>query len=454
MAHSPAAAGTARFCWWPLFFLELNVLERLFQLEAHGTDLKTEVIAGITTFLTMAYVIVVNPSVLSASGMDYGAVFAATCLAAAIGSLIMGLLANYPIALAPGMGLNAFFTFTVVGQMGHSWQVALGAVFLSGLAFFLLSIFRVREWIINSIPQSLRMGIAAGIGLFLALIALHNTNIIVANPATMVTLGDVTAAETILTAIGFVLICTLAARRVMGAVMVGIIAITVLGLLLGLVEYDGIASVPPSLAPTFMQMDLRGALDVGLVSIIFAFLFVDLFDTSGTLIGAAHRGNLLDRDGNLPRLGRALMADSTATMAGAVLGTSTTTSYIESTAGITAGGRTGLTAVVVAALFLLALFFAPLAAMVPAFATAPALLYVATLMTSGLAQIDWEDITDAAPALVTALAMPLTFSIAHGIALGFIVYVAVKLASGRWHQLNAALAVIAALFILKFAFLN
>ncbi|HEX5514012.1 MAG TPA: NCS2 family permease [Gammaproteobacteria bacterium] len=430
------------------------MLERLFQLKAHGTDLKTEVIAGVTTFLTMAYIIVVNPSVLAAAGMDYGAVFAATCLAAATGSLIMGLFANYPIALAPGMGLNAFFTYTVVGQMGHSWQVALGAVFMSGFLFFLLSIFRIREWIINSIPQSLRLGIAAGIGLFLALIALHNTDIIVANPATLVTLGDVTSAEALLTGLGFMLICALAARRVMGAVMVGIIAITFLGFLLGMVEYRGFASAPPSLAPTFLQLDLQGAFDVGLISIIFAFLFVDLFDTSGTLIGAAHRGNLLDRNGNLPRLGRALMADSSATMAGAALGTSTTTSYIESTAGIAAGGRTGLTAVVVAALFLLALFFAPLASMVPAFATAPALLYVATLMTSGLSHIDWEDITDAAPALVTALAMPLSFSIANGIALGFIAYVAVKLASGRIKQLNAALLTIAALFVLKFAFLG
>lgn len=430
------------------------MLERLFQLKAHGTDVKTEVIAGITTFLTMAYIIVVNPSMLTAAGMDYGAVFAATCLAAAIGSLLMGVLANYPIALAPGMGLNAFFTYTVVGQMGHSWQVALGAVFLSGVLFFLLSIFRIREWIINSIPQSLRLGIAAGIGLFLALIALHNTNIIVANPATLVTLGDISAPTTLLTALGFVLICALAAHRVMGAVMIGIIAITIIGLPLGMVEYKGFASMPPSLAPTFMQMDVRGALDIGLVSIIFAFLFVDLFDTAGTLIGAAQRGNLLDAKGNLPRLGRALVADSTATIAGAGLGTSTTTSYVESTAGIVAGGRTGLTAVVVAALFLLALFFAPLASMVPVFATAPALLYVATLMTSGLSHIDWGDITDAAPALVTALAMPLTFSIANGIALGFITYVAIKLVSGRFQQLNAALVTIAVLFVLKFAYLG
>ncbi len=437
------------------------MLEKLFQLKAHHTNVKTEILAGLTTFLTMAYIIVVNPSLLSQSGMDYGAVFVATCLAAAIGSLIMGLLANYPIALAPGMGLNAFFTFTVVGQMGHTWQVALGAVFLSGLIFFLLSIFKVREWIINSIPQTIRMGIAAGIGLFLAMIALHNTNIIVANPATLVTLGDVSSPVTLLTALGFVLICALAARKIMGSVMIGIIAITILGYLvkqfgvdLDLADYKGIFSTPPSLAPTFMQMDIAGALDVGLISIIFAFLFVDLFDTSGTLIGAAHKGNLLDEKGNLPRLGRALMADSTATMAGAAIGTSTTTSYVESTAGIVAGGRTGLTAVVVAVLFLLCLFFAPLASMVPVFATAPALLYVATLMTSGLSHIDWDDITDAAPALITALAMPLTFSIANGIALGFITYVAIKLVSGRFHQMNVALLVIAALFVLKFIFLN
>jgi adenine/guanine/hypoxanthine permease len=430
------------------------LLERLFALQAHGTDVRTELLAGLTTFLTMAYIIVVHPALLSAAGMDYGAVFVATCLAAALGSLVMGLFANYPIALAPGMGLNAFFTFTVVGQLGHSWQVALGAVFLSGLLFFLLSVFRVREWIINSIPQALRMGIAAGIGLFLALVALHNTEIIVASPGTLVTLGDITTAAALLTGLGLVLICALAARRVMGSVMIGIIAVTALGWLLGLVEYQGFVSAPPSLTPTLLQLDLRGAFDVGLISIIFAFLFVDLFDTSGTLIGAAQRGNLLDASGRLPRLGRALMADSSATMAGAVLGTSTTTSYIESTAGIAAGGRTGLTAVVVAALFLLALFFAPLASMVPAFATAPALLYVATLMTASLSHIDWEDVTDAAPALVTALGMPLTFSIADGIALGFLAYVSIKLASGRFSQLNPALLVIAALFVLKFAFLG
>ncbi|PVY70651.1 AGZA family xanthine/uracil permease-like MFS transporter [Tamilnaduibacter salinus] len=430
------------------------MLERLFQLKAHGTTVRREVIAGITTFLTMAYIIVVNPSILSATGMDFGAIFVATCLAAAIGTLIMGLWANYPIALAPGMGLNAFFSFTVVGSMGYSWQVALGAVFLSGVIFFLLSIFRVREWIINSIPMSLRFGISAGIGFFLALIAFKNAGVVVDDNATLVSLGNIKSPESLMFFGGFLLICALAYKRVIGAVMIGIIVITLVALTLGMVEYNGLASAPPSLAPTFMQMDVAGALEVGMISVVFAFLFVDLFDTSGTLIGAAQRGGLLDENGKLPRLGRALMSDSVATMSGAAMGTSTTTSYIESTAGISAGGRTGLTAVVVALLFLACLVLSPIAKIIPAYATAPALLYVAALMTSGLKLIDWDDITDAAPAVVTALMMPLTFSIANGIALGFITYAVLKALSGRWSHLNASIVIIAVVFILKFLFLN
>jgi len=430
------------------------MLEKLFQLKEHGTDVKTEIIAGLTTFLTMAYIIVVNPDVLSASGMDYGAVFAATCIAAAVGCLIMGLFANYPIALAPGMGLNAFFAFAVVQGMGHTWQVALGAVFLSGLIFFLLSLFKVREWIINSIPLSLRFGISAGIGFFLALIALKNAGIVVDHPATFVSVGDLTNASSLLTLGGFFVICALAYKRVTGAVMIGILAITVIALIFGMIEYKGFVAMPPSMAPTFMQMDIAGALNVGMVSIVFAFLFVDLFDTSGTLIAAAHQGKLLDKDGKLPRLGKALMADSVATMSGAALGTSTTTSYIESTAGISAGGRTGLTAVVVGILFLFCLFLSPIASIVPAYATAPALLYVSVLMASGLSHIDWEDITEAAPAAITALMMPLTFSIANGIAIGFISYVAIKLLSGKLNDLNISLVLIAVLFILKFIFLG
>ena len=428
------------------------MLERLFQLKAHNTTVRTEVLAGITTFLTMAYILFVNPNMLAETGMDHGAVFVATCLAAAIGSLVMGLLANYPIALAPGMGLNAFFTYTVVMTMGYSWQTALGAVFLSGAIFFLLSIFKIREWIINSIPLALRAGIAAGIGLFLAIIALKNAGIVVDHPATLVGLGDMSKGGALLACLGFFVIAALAYRKVTGAVMIGILLVTGLSIALGLSELPGVVSMPPSLMPTLLQLDIAGALDIGLVSVIFAFLFVDLFDTSGTLVGVAQKADLLDKDGKMPRLGRALMADSTATMAGAALGTSTTTSYIESAAGISAGGRTGLTACVVAALFLLSLFFAPLAGSVPAYATAPALLFVAVLMMSALAQIDWDDLTVAAPVVVAALAMPLTFSIANGIAFGFIAWTAVKVLSGRWRELNPAMWVLSALFIVKLAY--
>ncbi|MCR4508508.1 NCS2 family permease [Pseudomonas sp. 32.2.56] len=428
------------------------MLERLFQLKAHNTTVRTEILAGLTTFLTMAYILFVNPNMLAETGMDKGAVFIATCLAAALGSAIMGLLANYPIALAPGMGLNAFFTYTVVLTMGYTWQTALGAVFLSGAIFFLLSIFKIREWIINSIPLALRAGIAAGIGLFLAIIALKNAGIVVDNPATLVGLGDLSKGGPLLACLGFFVIAALAYRRVTGSVMIGILLVTGLSILFGLSQLNGVVSMPPSLTPTLMQLDIMGALDIGLLSVIFAFLFVDLFDTSGTLVGVAQKANLLDKDGKMPKLGRALLADSTATMAGAALGTSTTTSYIESAAGISAGGRTGLTACVVAALFLLALFFAPLAGAVPAFATAPALLFVAVLMMSSLAQIDWDDLTVAAPVVVAALAMPLTFSIANGIAFGFIAWTLIKLLAGRWRDLNPALVVLSVLFAIKLAY--
>ena len=430
------------------------MLEKLFQLQAHNTSVRTEILAGLTTFLTMAYILFVNPAILGETGMDKGAVFVATCLAAAIGSAIMGLIANYPIALAPGMGLNAFFTYTVVLHMGHSWQVALGAVFISATLFFVLSVFRIREWIINSIPLPLRSAISAGIGLFLALIALKEAGLVIANPATLVGLGDLTSPGPLLAILGFFLIVALEARRVTGAVMIGILVVTAIAIALGVTPFGGILSMPPSMAPTFLQLDIMGALDVGMISVIFAFLFVDLFDNTGTLIGVAKRAGLMSKDGHLPKMGRALIADSTAAMGGSLLGTSTTTSYIESAAGVAAGGRTGLTACVVAVLFLLALFFAPLAGTVPAFATAPALLFVAVLMTSGLAEIDWDDITVAAPVVITALAMPLTFSIANGIAFGFISWVVIKSLAGRWKDLNPALVVLAALFVIKFGFFN
>lgn len=428
------------------------MLEKLFQLKAHNTTVRTEILAGITTFLTMAYILFVNPAILGETGMDKGAIFVATCLAAAIGSALMGLIANYPIALAPGMGLNAFFTYTVVLHMGHTWQVALGAVFISATLFFLLSIFRIREWIVNSIPLPLRSAIAAGIGLFLALIALKEAGLVVDNPATLVGLGDLHAPGPLLAILGFFLIVALEARRVTGAVMIGILVVTAIAIGLGVTPFGGVVSMPPSLAPTFLQLDIMGALDVGMISVIFAFLFVDLFDNTGTLIGVAKRAGLMSKDGHLPKMGRALIADSTAAMGGSLLGTSTTTSYIESASGVAAGGRTGLTAIVVAGLFLLALFFAPLAGTVPAFATAPALLFVAVLMTSGLAEIDWDDITVAAPVVITALAMPLTFSIANGIAFGFIAWVVIKAMAGRFRELNPALVVLAAIFVAKFAF--
>lgn len=430
------------------------MLEKLFQLQAHNTSVRTEMLAGLTTFLTMAYILFVNPAILGETGMDKGAVFVATCLAAAIGSAVMGLIANYPIALAPGMGLNAFFTYTVVLHMGHSWQVALGAVFISATLFFVLSVFRIREWIINSIPLPLRSAISAGIGLFLALIALKEAGLVIANPATLVGLGDLSSPGPLLAILGFFLIVALEARRVTGAVMIGILVVTAIAIALGVTPFGGIVSMPPSMAPTFLQLDIMGALDVGMISVIFAFLFVDLFDNTGTLIGVAKRAGLMSKDGHLPKMGRALIADSTAAMGGSLLGTSTTTSYIESAAGVAAGGRTGLTACVVAVLFLLALFFAPLAGTVPAFATAPALLFVAVLMTSGLAEIDWDDITVAAPVVITALAMPLTFSIANGIAFGFISWVVIKSLAGRWKDLNPALVVLAALFVIKFGFFN
>ncbi|MCD5974406.1 Xanthine/uracil/vitamin C permease [Pseudomonas savastanoi pv. glycinea] len=425
------------------------MLERLFQLKAHNTNVRTEILAGVTTFLAMAYILFVNPSILGATGMDKGALFVATCLAAAIGSATMGIIANYPIALAPGMGLNAFFTYTVVLHMGHTWQVALGAVFISAVMFFVLSIFRIREWIINSIPLPLRSAIAAGIGLFLALIALQNAGIVAKHDVTMLTLGDLAKPAPVLATLGFFLIIALERLKVRGAVLIGILAVTIVSILLGIEEFKGVVSMPPSLAPTFLQLDIKGAFDVGLISVIFAFLFVDLFDNSGTLIGVAKRAGLMDKNGHMPKMGRALIADSTAAMAGSLLGTSTTTSYIESAAGVSAGGRTGLTAIVVAILFLLALFFAPLAGSVPAYATAPALLFVAVLMASGLAEIDWDDLSVAAPVVITALAMPFTYSIANGIAFGFIAWTGIKLLSGQWRELNPALVILSILFVVK-----
>ncbi len=428
------------------------MLEQVFKLSENKTNVRTEVVAGITTFLTMAYIIFVNPDILKAAGMPFGAVFAATCVAAAIGCFLMAFLANYPIALAPGMGLNAYFAFVVVGKMQFSWQVALGCVFLSGIIFFIISVLPIREWIVNAIPKSLKMAIAAGIGLFLALIALKNAGVVIGNPATLMTHGELNSFPVVMATLGFVLIVALEYRRVMGGVIIGILAVTIIAIALGRQKFGGVFDVPPSIAPVFLQMDLAGALNVGLVTVVFAFLFVDLFDNTGTLIALAHRGGFMRPDGTVPRLHGALMADSGAAMIGAAVGTSTTTSYIESASGINAGGRTGLTAFVVGLLFLLALFVSPLAGSIPSYATAPALLYVACLMARGLVEVEWDDITEAAPAVITALAMPFTFSIAEGIAFGFISYALIKLATGRYRDIHPAIGILAVLFVVKYAY--
>ncbi|AUB78571.1 MULTISPECIES: NCS2 family permease [Spiribacter] len=429
------------------------MLDRYFELAESGTTIRRELLAGLTTFLTMAYIVVVNPSILSETGMNWGAVFVATCLAAALGSLIMGLYANYPFGLAPGMGLNAYFTYGVVLGMGIAWQTALGAVFLSGILFLIISVLPIREWLINAIPLSLKMAISAGIGFFLAIIALQNAGVVVNSDATLVTLGDLTAVPTLLAMLGFAIMVALSYREVPGAVLIGILAVSLIGVPFGVAEFDGVVSMPPDPSPTFLQMDVAGALELGLVSVVLVFLFVDLFDSTGTLVGLSHRAGFLDRDGRLGRLRSALVADSGASIGGALFGTSTTTTYIESASGINAGGRTGLTAVVIAVLFLLSLFFLPVVSAIPGYATAPALLFVACMMVRGLAELDWDDITDTGPAVVTAIAMPLTYSIADGMGLGFITYVLGKTLAGKPTAVHPAVWLIAALFALRFAFI-
>ena len=428
------------------------MLERLFRLDENRTTVRIEIVAGATTYLTMAYIVFVNPLILANAGMDRGAVFVATCLASAFATLLMALLANYPLALAPGMGMNAYFTYSVVKGLHYSWEVALGAVFLSGVLFLILSLTRIRSWIVDAIPLSQKMAISAGIGLFLGIIALKEAGIIAASPDTLVTLGDLKSPATLLAAAGFIVMVALDRLAVLGAIIIAILGTAIAGILLGISPFAGIVDMPPSLAPTFLALDLHGALDIGIATVVFVFLFVDLFDNTGTLVGVAHRAGLLGPDGKLPRIGRVFIADSIAAMAGALLGTSTVTSYIESAAGVKAGGRTGLTGVTVAALFLLTLFFAPLAGSVRAYATAPALLFVACLMARGFAELDWDDVTEYAPAVVTALAMPLTFSIANGIAFGFITYAAVKLLSGRFAEAGPSMLALAALFVVKYAF--
>lgn len=426
------------------------MVERYFGLKEQGTDIRTEFIAGVTTFLTMVYIVFVNPAILSKAGMDPGAVFVATCIAAAVSTLVMGLYANYPIALAPGMGLNAFFAFTVVLTYKYTWQQALAAVFCSGVIFFLISVFRIRQYVIDAVPQNLKLAVAAGVGFFLAIIALEEAKVVVDHPATLVTFGNIRAWEPILMLLGFAIIAALYARRVMGGTLIGILVVALIGLPLGLSKFTGVVSMPPSIAPTLLQLDFSRIGEATFLIVIFSILFVDVFDNAGTLIGVTHRTGLM-KDGKLPRMKQALISDSFAAMFGSLIGTSTTTSYIESASGVSAGGRTGLTAVFVAIFFLLALFFSPLAGMIPAYASAAALLFVAAMMARGLADLAWDDITEVAPAVVTAVTMPLTYSIATGIGLGFITYAVVKVLAGKVKEASPAVLVLAVLFAIKFA---
>ena len=429
------------------------MLEKVFALHARGTTVRTEILAGCTTFLAMSAILFVNPDILGQAGMDRDAVFVATGLASAIGSLIMGLLANYPIGQAPGMGINAVFTFGLVKGMGLPWETALGAVFLSGLLFVLVSLLRVREWFVNAIPASLKHAITAGVGLFLALLALRAAGIVAASPDTLVTLGNVKTPSALLAMGGFLLMVMLDQRHVPGAILIGILAVTVASVALGLSPFTGVFSPPPSLLPTLFKADMRAALEPAVLGVVLSFFLMSLFETSGTLIAIAQRGGFLDAQGHLPRLERALLADSTAIGVGALLGTSSTTSYLESTTGISTGGRTGLTAVVIALLFLASLAFAPLALMVPAYATAPALLYVAILMLRSLAELDWNDLTESAPAVCCVTVMAFTFSIADGIAFGVISHVLLKWLTGQHDRIGLPMGVVAGLFLARYLWL-
>ena len=430
-----------------------SILEKFFHLKSNETSVKQELLAGFTTFITMAYIIFVNPQMMSASGMDYGASFVGTCLAAALACIVMGLYSNWPVALAPGMGLNAFFTYTVVGEMGYSWEVALGAVFLAGILFVIMSVTPLRKWMLESIPLNLRIAMGSGVGLFIGFIGLKSGGIIIANEATFVSLGNFLQIETFLSAAGFLLIAVLSSRNITGAILIGVLTVTCLGLILNNIQFQGLVSYPPSIAPIFLKLDILGALDVAMVSVIISFLFVNLFDTAGTLLGVANRAKLSDENGTIKNFDKALKADSGSSVAGSFFGCSPVTSYVESSAGVEAGGRTGLTAIFVGALFLVAIFFSPLAAIVPAYATAGALIYVAILMLSGMEKLDWSDFTELLPALIMIIMIPLTFSIANGIALGFISYVVMKIFTGNIKNISSGAWFLALIFMAKFIFL-
>ena len=428
------------------------MLERYFRLAENHTTIRREFLGGLTTFLTMAYIVVVNPQILAQAGMPVEGVVFATCIASAAATLVMGLYANYPIALAPGMSLNAYFTYSVCLGMHVPWRTALGVIFFSGVFFLILTVTRVREQIVNGIPECLKHSTAGGIGMFIAFVGLRNAKLIVSNPATFVSMGSLSDHEAQLACLGLALMLILMTRKVNGAILIGIFATTLLGILRGLAHWPASIFSLPHPSSTWLQLDLRGAIHLGLLEIIFVFLFVDLFDNVGTLVGVCEQGGFV-QNGKIPRVGRALVSDAIGTIFGALTGTSTVTSYIESAAGVAAGARTGLSNIVVAILFLLAAFCAPLAASIPGYATAPALILVGALMTESIARVQWQEFTEAIPAFVTLLATPLTFSIATGLSLGLISYTLVKVAAGKFREVSPLIWILTLLFILRYIYL-
>ena len=432
-----------------------SFLQQFFKLKEKGTSSKTEIIAGITTFFTMVYIVFVNPSVLGDAGMDKQVVFVTTCLIAGFGTIAMGLFSNLPIALAPAMGLNAFFAYVVVGKLGYSWQVGMGTIFWGSVGLLLLTLFQIRYWLMASIPLSLRVGIGAGIGFFIALIGFKNMGLVVANPATLVALGDLHSPQVLLGILGFFIIVVLAARNIYSGVLISIATVTALALYFDeSVMFHGIVSMPPALTQVVGQVDIAGALDTALIGIIFSFLLVNLFDSSGTLLGVTDKAGFSDEKGRFPKMKQALYVDSASAVVGSYIGTSAISTYIESGAGVSVGGRTGMTAVVVGLLFLLTIFFSPLAGMVPAYATAGALVYVGILMASSLIKVTWDDLTEATPAFITSAMMPFTYSITEGIAFGFISYCVMKVGTGRWREVNAPVWVVSVLFLIKFIWIG
>ena len=429
------------------------MLEKIFNLKTNNTSLKREILAGITTFVTMSYIIFVNPQMMAESGMDYGASFVGTCIAASLACFFMGFYANWPVGLAPGMGLNAFFTYTVVGGMGYPWEIALGAVFWSGILFTIMSITPLRKWMLEGIPLNLRIAMGSGVGLFIGLIGLKSGGIITGNDATLLSLGDLSKESTLLSILGFLIIAILSMRKVSGSIIIGILTITSISIFSGLVKFKGIISLPPDPLPVFLKLDIIGAFDVAMISVIISFLFVNFFDTTGTLLGVANRAKLVKKTGEIQNLDKAIKADSTSSILGSFFGCAPVTSYVESSAGIEIGGRTGLTAVVTGFAFLLSIFLSPLSEMVPPYATAGVLIYVAIIMLSDVERLDWSDSTEILPALIIIIMIPLTFSIANGIALGFITYTLIKLTSNRHKEISPSAWFLTLIFLAKFIFL-